>query len=287
MSNRSFPFEIHNISLADGMDIAYVDEGKGSCTLLFIHGLGSNLKAWQKNIATLRKDYRCIALDLPGYGQSVGSETFAYNMSFFAAVVRELIDKLGLKKVVLVGHSMGGQIALHTALKDTRKLEKLVLVAPAGFETFTEKERAWFQTIFTPAMLQATPEEQLVKNFHLNFHRFPEDAQFMIDDRLQLRQTPAYAAYCAMISKCVQGMLNEPVFDQLPNVKLSTLIFFGDNDQLIPNGFLHASLTTSEVARSGQEALPRGQLKMLPEAGHFVQWEQAEQLNKALKEFLK
>lgn len=286
MQDWEYPYDVQKITLSDSVEIAYIDEGKGSRTLLFIHGLGSNLKAWQKNIDFLKKDYRCIALDLPGYGKSSKGE-YPFDMTFFAKTVRDLIEKLALTKVVLVGHSMGGQIALHTLLNQEEKIEKLILIAPAGFETFTEEEKAWFQSVFTAAVVKATPEAQIVKNFHLNFHTFPDDAQFMIDDRLLLRKTAAYEPYCKMIPQCVKGMLNEPVFDRLSEITLPTLILFGENDLLIPNKFLHAALTVAQVATSGHERIPDSELKMIPRAGHFVQWEQAEQVNEMVLKFLK
>ncbi|MEM1318991.1 MAG: alpha/beta hydrolase [Bacteroidota bacterium] len=286
MQDWQYPYDVHKIRFSDSLEIAYVDEGKGKCTLLFIHGLGSNLKAWSKNIDELKKDYRCIALDLPGYGKSSRGD-YAFDMDFFANAVRGFIDQLKLKNVVLIGHSMGGQIAVQTVLNSQEKLEKLILTAPAGFETFTDKEKKWFQNIYTPVVVKATPETQIVKNFQLNFHRMPDDAQFMIDDRLLMRKTIEYDHYCNMMPRCVMGMLNQPIADQLPNIALPTLIIFGENDLLIPNKFLHPSLTPLAVAKSGQERIPNSKVEMIPLAGHFVQWEKAEAVNALLFDFLK
>ena len=286
MKDWKYPYEVQYVTVSDSIDIAYVDEGKGKCTLLFLHGLGSNLKAWQKNIEGLKEKYRCIALDLPGYGKSEQA-AYPFDMTFFAKVVHQCINKLELNKVVLVGHSMGGQIAMHTILNRDKKIEKLILIAPAGFETFSDEEKGWFQNIFTPAIVKATPESRIIKNFHLNFHEFPEDAQFMIDDRMLMRQSAGYDYYCNMIPKCVTGMLNEPVFEHLSEIKTPTLILFGENDSLIPNQLLHPKLSTLEVAQSGYQKITGSELEMIPMAGHFVQWEQAEKVNQRILDFLK
>ena len=286
MQSWQYPYEVHRLQISDSLNIAYVDEGQGKCTLLFIHGLGSNLKAWQKTIDSLRAEYRCIALDLPGYGKSAGGD-FAYDMQFFAAAVDAFIKKMRLKNVVLVGHSMGGQVALHTVLNKNKNVEKLILLAPAGFETFSDAEKQWFRTIYTPAFLKATPEAQIIKNFELNFHQMPADARFMIDDRLAMRDSAAdYEQYCAMIPKCVLGMLEQPVFERLPEIALPTLVLFGENDALIPNRILHPKLTTLEVAQGGQGRIPGSTLRMIPEAGHFLQWEQAGVVNSVILGFL-
>ncbi len=285
MVEWQYPYEVHTLALSDGQEIAYVDEGAGQRTLVFVHGLGSNLKAWQKTIDDLKSDYRCIALDLPGYGKS-GKGEYSFHMSFFADAVGAFMDSLGLENVVLVGHSMGGQIALHVVLSGFPAIEGLVLIAPAGFETFTEQDRAWFQAVFTPQILKALPEEQIVKNFEMNFYDMPEDARFMISDRLLMRQSPEYDHYCNMIPRCVEGMLREPVYERLQDIRVPTLVVFGENDLLIPNRLLHPNLTTRAVAESGARRIPECRLEMVSRAGHFVHWEQSEKVNSLLRDFL-
>ena len=279
-------YEVHKTALSDSLQLAYIDEGVGQKTILFIHGLGSNHKAWYKNVDLLKNSFRCIAVDLPGYGKSSKGD-FPYDMSFFASTIHEFIVQMKLEKVILVGHSMGGQIAINTVLQHSEPVEKLVLIAPAGLETFSTQEKEWFKALVTPELIMATAEERIVKNFEMNFYAMPDDARFMIDDRLRMRQTSAYQHYCQMIPKCVMGMLNEPVFDQLPKIILPTLVFFGENDQLIPNKLLHPALSTEEVAMIGQNRFPNSQVSILSEAGHFVQWEKAEQLNREILNFLK
>ncbi|MCS7036890.1 MAG: alpha/beta fold hydrolase [Saprospiraceae bacterium] len=287
MQTISYPADLRYIALSGGKKIAYLDRGAGEQTLLFLHGLGSNLKCWQKNLDTLSRRFRCIALDLPGYGMSSKSDDYPYGMAFFADVVREFMDSLHLQNVVLVGHSMGGQIALTEVLRGNDRIKKMVLLAPAGIETFSEQEKTWFRTIYTPEMLMNTSEAQIRRNFELNFVQFPPDAEFMYQDRLRLRQTSEYAAYCRMIPKCVQGMLNEPVFERLGEIRLPVLIVYGENDALIPNRFLHPRLTTQQIAQLAQERIPGSQLVLLPNCGHFVQWEGAAGVNEAIMRFLR
>ena len=286
VTSWEYPFDVHIMDVNDSIHLAYVDEGTGPETLVFIHGLGSNLQAWNKTIAGLRNDHRCIALDLPGYGKSSQGD-YDFGMTFFANQVAAFIEKLGLEKVTLVGHSMGGQVAITLALQQPEYLERLVLAAPAGLEVFSPENRAFFAAYVQPQIIKATTELQIKANFALNFYEMPEDARFMVEDRLKMREdTQAYDRYSEMIPRCVLGMLDEPVADRLTELNLPTLLVFGRQDRLIPNKFMHPELTVETVAKSGQEAIKGAALLFLDEAGHFVHWDQAPAFNEAIQVFL-
>lgn len=288
MQDTAYPFPVKKIVLSDSLEIAYMDEGRGDYTLLMIHGLGSYAPAWNKNLESLVNNYRCIAVDLPNYGHSQKGD-FPSSMTYFAQVLSDFITKLELKKVVLLGHSMGGQIACHLVLSKKTPIEKLVLVAPAGFETFSESEKQWFRQVLNPLVLKATPTEQIRSNFNLNFYgnALPDDALFMYEDRLALmNQIEDYNFYCNMIPKCVLGMLNEPVFDRLQEITIPTLVLFGNEDLLIPNRYLHPNQTLNEVATKGVGKLPNAQLSLLSPCGHFVQWDCSTEVNRMISTFL-
>ena len=289
MLDFEYPYKTKFVELSNDIKVAYVDEGKGDKTLIFIHGLGSYLPAWKKNIEVLKSDYRCVALDLPGYPKS-SKEDYAYNMTFFAEVVVEMIAELKLKNPVLVGHSMGGQVAMTAALNSENIIQNLILIDPAGIETFTEKEAAILKSVLTPEGVKNTSVEQIKKNFDVNFAAgvTPEDALFMYNDRLYMRDTEVeYEHYCNMIPKCVAGMLNEPVFERLKDINVPTLILFGEQDYLIPNKYLHPALTTQQVAESAASQIANNQLFMIPNAGHFAMWDNAKMVNTKIQHFLK
>src|SRR5512133_839182 len=110
MDEMKYKVEVTKVHLPQsGYDIAYTDEGKGKETIIFIHGLGSYSQAWIKNVESLKANYRCIAIDLPGYGKS-SKQPHSGLMTFYAGIINELVKELKLEKVYLAGHSMGGQI---------------------------------------------------------------------------------------------------------------------------------------------------------------------------------
>lgn len=279
-----YPFAVQKINLPDDITLAYVEEGQGPVTILFIHGLGSYLPAWKKNVEDLRTSYRCIAIDLPGYGHS-GKGNYPGDMRFYARVIRDFVQAKQLGKVVLAGHSMGGQIALTAALAYPELVDKLILVAPAGFETFNKGEKQWFRDVLPPDAVRLTTVEQIRTNLAYNFYRLPKDAQFMIDDRIAMRSAEDFPAYCHAVSASVKGMVDEPVYEFLPQVKQPTLCLFGENDNLIPNRYLNPG-PTEHVGQTGANRMPHCKLVMLPKTGHFAMFESAEKVNAEIRGFL-
>ena len=279
------PFPQQSIVLSGGMRIGYIDQGRGQQTLLFVHGLASNFKGWYKVVSQLRQQYRCIALDLPGYGTS-SPVSHPVSIQFFASRLNEFVDKMKLKNVTLVGHSMGGQVSMTAALQQPANFRQLVLVSPAGFETFNRAAKEWIRAIYKPGLLKIAPEDQIKSNIKANFYRFPQDAQFLIDERLALRRSPDFDYYCQLIPQCVISMLDEPVFQRLPELQLPTLILYGEEDQLIPNRMINPTLSTQKVGKNGAGKIPNSQLVFIPECGHFAQWECADEVAAAIERFV-
>jgi pimeloyl-ACP methyl ester carboxylesterase len=285
MEDLNYEIPVSKVRLDNGIEIVYADQGKGKETILFIHGLASYIPAWKKNLEVLKEHYRCIAIDLPGYGKS-SKGNYEVSMEFFAKTVAEICQKLNIDKVVLAGHSMGGQIAITTALQYPDLVSKLILIAPAGFETFSKGEKQWFRDVMTVDGVRLTTVEQIRVNYAYNFYNMPDDAAFMVDDRIWMRTTKDFTDYCYHITQGVNAMVDQPVFDFLPMVKQPTLCIFGENDNLIPNRYLNGG-PTKKYAQQGAAQMPDVNLKMIKKAGHFVMFEKSGEVNKYIQEFLK
>lgn len=285
MDELEYPFQVRKITLDSGPEIAFADEGESENVIIFIHGLGSYLPAWKKNIEELKSDYRCIAIDLPGYGKS-SKQPHSGKMTYYASIVKEFAEKLGLKQVTLAGHSMGGQISMIAALNYPELVKSIILVAPAGFERFTEGQKQWFRNVMTLDGVKNTLAEDIQTNLAVNFYNMPDEAEFMITDRIAMRKADDFEYYCYAVVQSVNGMVDEPVLELLPKIKQPTLIIFGENDNLIPNRFLNPG-RTKKIADIGKSKIPDSQLFMVKKAGHFVQFEKAHEVNMAIKEFLR
>jgi pimeloyl-ACP methyl ester carboxylesterase len=266
-------------------EIAYHDTGSGERTLLLVHGLGSSMTAWSKNLEALARDHRVVVVDLPGYGKSTKAN-YEYTMRFFAKAIRGVVRELDLQRVVLVGHSMGGQIAMTYALDYPGTVEALVLTSPAGLEPFNDGEARWLAGMTTPAFTCNADDEAVWTRHVQNFHRAPKDAEFMVADRLAVRGGPDFADYCVAVSRSVAGMLDEPVVERLPEIDVPVLVVFGDADALIPNPFLHGG-STVRLAKKAVDRFADAQLVLLEKAGHMAQFERAEQWNREVLQFLR
>jgi len=275
----------HKIKLKSNIEIAYFDLGKSSETLICIHGLGSNKKAFSKNIDYLSHYIRVIALDLPNYGNSSKGD-YPSTLKFFSEIIKDFIQELKLDKVILCGHSMGGQIAILTALNFQDMVKKLILIASAGLEKFNQDEIKRIERYFSFEAIKNMSKEQIEYNVKLNFYQFPDDAQFMINERIELSKSQNFEFYCLTVARAFQDMLRNPVIDFLPQINQPVLMFFGKNDELIPNKILHPT-TTENLARESSKKIKNCKLVLIDNCGHFLQFEKPIIFNQEVAEFVR
>ena len=280
----TYPYKTHHIELPGNCNITYIDEGKGERTLLFIHGLANYALVWKKNIDYLKQYYRCIALDLPGNGLS-DQNTHPFTMPFFADTVHHFIEKLGLDKLCIVGHSMGGQVAITTLLRHSSCAEALVLCAPAGIEHFTAMEKAMYYSTMHIFDFMQSEENVLVQSINSSFFSSPGQANTIIKDLTGILRGFKPNHYKKMTEACIKSMLEDAVTDKLATIKTPVLLLFGTKDALIPNKILHHT-TTEAIAKDAVKKLPNARLTMIPDCGHFVQWEKSEEVNREIIMFL-
>ena len=274
----SYPYTTRYIDLPDNCKVAYIDEGSGERTLLFVHGLANYIPVWKKNIDELKKYYRCIAIDLPGNGLS-DQNNHPFSMKFFADCVYNFITALKLKDLCIVGHSMGGQIAMTTVLNHPGCAESLVLCAPAGFEQFSSLEKTMYYSSIHLLDFISSDEHSLRTVIQNSFYHNHAQGEGIVKELLSIMKTYKVNYYRKMVEACIKGMIEEPVVGKLNRIQIPTLVMFGKNDALIPNKLLHHT-TTEKMAAEAIKKMPEAHLVMIPDCGHFVQWEKSEDVNR-------
>ncbi len=158
--------EVGTAFSADGVQIRYECRGKGEPALIFIHGWCCDRSYWREQLPYFARKHRVVAIDLAGHGES-GLNRIAWTMDAFGEDVAAVVAKLGVKQVVLIGHSMGGTVILKAAPRMPGQVMGLVTVDQFYNleETHTQKEMeefiapfrnnfpeamsAWVRTIFT------------------------------------------------------------------------------------------------------------------------------------------
>ncbi|RYE27972.1 MAG: alpha/beta hydrolase, partial [Sphingobacteriales bacterium] len=146
-----FPVKFHVFkSQGQEMRMAYVDvlpsTNANAKAVLLLHGKNFNIAYWEQTIKELNKNgYRVIAVDQIGFGKSTKPKNYQYSFHQLAANTRMILDSLGIKKINVLGHSMGGMLATRFALMYPEMTEKLILENPIGLEDY--KILASYQTI--------------------------------------------------------------------------------------------------------------------------------------------
>ena len=254
--------EATTVISADGVQISYFEQGSGSPAIVFVHGWSCNHSYWSKQVEHFSQMYKVVTLDLAGHGQSGGTRK-NYTISAFGADVAAVIKKLDLKKVVLVGHSMGGAVILEAARLVPDRILGLV-----GADTFQDFE------------IQYSEEEigQFLAPFKENFTETTRD--------FVLNMFPLNAD-----SSMVQNIINE--MSAAPkDIALSTMANFLHYDAKpalqevrIPIHLINCEIFPVNIEAGKRHAFSF-EVTFIPEVGHFVMLEDPVSFNQLLEEVI-
>ncbi len=242
--------------------------------VILIHGFGASLQTWEPWAAALERDFRVISLDLPGSGLSPPDPTADYSDTRTLQLLIGLLDKLGIERASVVGHSIGGRIAWTFAARYPQRMNKLVLLAPDGFASpgFT-----YGVAPSVPAVMQVM--RWTLPRWMLRMNLAPAYAEpSVITDSLLQRYFDLLRApggRQAMLQRMEQTILVDPV-PLLQTIQTPTLLVWGEKDAMIPVA----------NAQDYLQALPNARLVTWPGVGHLPQEEAPDRTLSAVREFL-
>jgi pimeloyl-ACP methyl ester carboxylesterase len=223
----------------EGRDVSVVDTGDMSPPappLLFIHGLGGIWQNWLLNIPAFMGSHRCVALDLPGFGQSEMPDG-EVSIRGFARTVDKLCDRLDIDNPVVIGNSMGGFTGAELAVSFPTRVSKLVLVTAAGLSTeYLAREpllaaaRA-FAVLTARTGLRGSP---VVKRRRLR--RIALQAVVRYPERLSvpLATELLAGANAPGFIDAFDALMGYSFRDRLARIEVPVLIVWGRNDILVP-----------------------------------------------------
>ena len=243
--------------------------------LVLLHGFGSSLQTWDIWAQGLAASHRVVRIDLPGSGLSPPDPAHDYRDERSLQLLSALLDDLGLKRVSLVGHSMGGRIAWTFAARFPERINKLVLVAPDGYASFGFE---YGQPMDVPATLglmrHVLPKPLLRMNLQAAYAQ-PESLSDAVTTRYHdLILAPG--ARQAMLDRLAQTVLQEPG-PLLRQIQAPTLLVWGEADAMIP----------VSNASDYLQAITGSRLVSWPQVGHLPQEEAAQLSLKAVVDFLR
>lgn len=258
--------------MAGSVATRYCDAGKGTKVVLLLHGYGESLDVWDDFAGVLGKSLRVVRMDLPGSGFSDWGARDTITIDFMASVAADLLDKLGIETCTVVGHSMGGYVAVAMADLFASKVEKLVLMHSTPYGDSSEKVEMRKREI---ALVGEGKKELLVKiNAAKGFApqntgRFSEAIDELAE---QIMLTPDQA-----IMATLRGMSERAdrsaVFASL---NIPSLMFLGLYDAYIP----------VEFARKMESQFPLTEIFWLDASGHTGFIEQRDVVAQKLIEFV-
>lgn len=252
----------------DGCTIRYQEvepAGGGGTPLLLIHGFGGDLNNWLLNIDMLAGRRAVYVLDLPGHG---GSSKVGGDLAMLTGTVAGFLRALGLGRIHLGGHSLGGAIALQLALDDPSRIQSLSLIAPAGLGDSIRGD-------YLAGFLRAERHRDLKPVVEMLFHDRSLVTRDMVEDLLKARRIDGAGAALDAIAAAVfpEGRQAVSFRSRLDRLSVPVLVLWGIEDAIIP------------VEHSA--GLPaRFRLEKIPQCGHMPHIEAAKSVNAAIAEHL-
>ncbi len=265
-----------------GNRLAYQDEGQGDAILL-LHGMAGSSQTWRSVIRPLSRKYRVIAPDLLGHGMSAKPRS-DYSLGAFAVLLRDLLDELGVARATVVGHSLGGGVAMQFVYQHPDYCERLVLIgsgglgpdvgwtlrllsapgaelimpiiAPQPVLTAGEKVRSWFAK-----MGIESPRGGEIWNAYSSF----SDAETRQAFLRTLRSVVDYRGQAVSALNRLNVRADIPI-----------MAIWGERDAIIPVQHAYAAL----------EARPDARLEVMAGVGHFPQVERPTEVVDLIDDFI-
>jgi len=266
-----------------GHDLSYVESGSGP-VVLFIHGILGSQRQWEHLIDTMDDDHRVLLPDLFGHGES--AKPFGdYSLSAHAAAMRDLLDHLAIERVTLVGHSLGGGIAMQFFYLFPERVERLVLVSSGGLG---REVNVLLRAATLPGATQVlgviasapvlAPVGALGRGASKLGWRPSADVGAVWRGFRSLGDRESRRAFLATTRAVIDiGGQSISAHDHLQgSLPVPTMIVWGSNDRMIP----------ASHALSVAEQLPDCRVEIFEGAGHFPHLDDPDRFARVLRGFI-
>jgi len=252
------------VNASDGVPIHYSVQGKGDPALVFIHCWACNRHFWDNQAAEFSKTYRVVTIDLPGHGES-GQGRTNYSIESYGDDVKTVVTKLNLKRVVLVGSSMGGPIALEA----TRRMpDRVVAIVPV--DTLQNVEQHVPQEQLDAVLKQMQADFKTATTNLSNQYFFSPTTPAAVKERI-INETIAQKPEVVLpILKAVFS------YDALPGIR----------EVKVPIRAINSDRVPTDVTANRKYA-PQFDVVIIKGTGHYPMLEDPARFNQMLSEILR
>jgi pimeloyl-ACP methyl ester carboxylesterase len=272
----------HRLVEIAGVETYVADAGEGPAIVL-LHGYGDTADAWRRVVPGLLKEHRVVALDMPPFGRSAEAAEGKL-LDFYGEFFPSFLDEVRLDRATVIGHSLGGGVALRLAIENPERVERLGLVAPAGlgntppwwWHALTARA-VWQGALAIPTPLTTPIVRQGLKSFlalrlFADPNRLGREIKHLVDMHGTRRDlTKLLAAGHACIDSYTGQLLERSVALEIP-----LWMVWGRQDGLVPS--MHA--------RAFASAHPNAKVHVLDDCGHYPHIELPQRFNQLLRSWL-
>lgn len=262
----------------DGFRLHYHDIGSGP-VLLLLHGGGPGASAWsnfKQNVDRLAERFRLLLVDQPGFGRSDKPVHDRPQHELSAEKLVGLIDQLGIEKVTPVGNSIGGAASLELTLRAPERIDRLILMAPAGgslpITSVPSAEGKLMFKFYAGDGASLDRMKQLFRGMAFDSREIPEAT---VQERYEAAIDPDAQAYSIRLFKSWHKLGPEH-WKHLAGITHQTLLIWGREDRIVP---LDSSLHMLHQ-------MPNARLVVFPQCGHWVQIEAARDFENQIMTFM-
>ena len=249
-----------------GERLRYLEVGSpAGVPMVFLHGFGADLNSWMFNQPALAEDRRTIAFDLPGHGGST-KEVGAGDLATLVGVVEMALTTLGIERMHLTAHSMGGALAATLAARRPERVATITLIAPAGFGPEINAD-------FIEGFVRAARRKDTGDVLHMLVHDPSLVSRTMIEDVLRYKRLDGVTAALETIARAwfPGGRQAVNIVADVMALDLPVQVIWGRDDRIIP-------------AQHADAVAARMQVHILDHAGHLPHMEKAGEVNRLMRQ---
>lgn len=244
----------------NNIELAYAIEGEGD-TIVLLHGWGCDHTIWQATTEMLKANFRVIAVDFAGFGQSNEPQE-VWGVEEYTQSIEALLSSLGVVRPTLVGHSFGGRVSILYASRN--EVARVVLTDAAGVKP--KRSLNYYRKVYTFKLMKRALPILIGK----------QKAAMLIEQRRSKAGSSDYNRATPMMRAILSKCVNEDLTKYMPKVAAPVLLFWGDKDTATPLADAHKM----------ERLMPNAGLVIAYGAGHFAMLEQPALWMASLKSFL-